>query len=42
MTTKKDIAPVRELRPRTPEEPAAVKPPALIQEFRLTSLAAEY
>ncbi len=42
MATKKDIAPVRELRPRTPEEPATVKQPALIQEFRLTSLAAEF
>ena len=43
MPTKKDIALVRELRPSNPtEEEAVAKEPALIEEFRLTSLAAEF
>ncbi len=44
MSTKKDIALVRELRPSNPteEEQATAKEPALIEEFRLTSLAAEF
>jgi hypothetical protein len=43
MATKKDIALVRELRPSNPtEEPAPAKEPALIDEFRLTSLAGEF
>ena len=43
MATKKDIALVRELRPSNPtEEQAPVKEPSLIEEFRLTSLAAEF
>ena len=43
MATKKDIALVRELRPSNPtEEQPAAKEPALVEEFRLTSLAAEF
>ena len=44
MATKKEIALVRELRPSNPtEEPVtAAKEPSLIEEFRLTSLAAEF
>ena len=43
MATKKDIALVREFRPSNPkEEPAAAPEPSLIEEFRLTSLAAEF
>ncbi len=43
MATKKDIALVRELRPSNPtEEQEPVKEPSLIEEFRLTSLAAEF
>ena len=43
MPTKKDIAPIRAVRPGNPaEEPAVAKEPALIEAFRLTSLAAEF
>jgi len=43
MATKKEIALVRELRPSNPtEEQAPAKEPALIEEFRLTSLAGEF
>ena len=43
MATKKDIALVRELRPSNPtEEQVPEKEPSLVEEFRLTSLAAEF
>lgn len=43
MATKKDIALVRELRPGNPtEEQATAKEPSLVEEFRLTNLAAEF
>lgn len=43
MATKKDIALVRELRPSNPtDEQPTTKEPALVEEFRLTSLAAEF
>ncbi len=43
MAIKKEIALVRELRPSDPaEEPGPAKEPSLIEEFRLTSLAAEF
>ncbi len=43
MATKKDIALVRELRPGNPaEEQAMAKESALIEKFRLTSLAEEF
>ena len=43
MATKKDIALVRELRPGNPaEEQAMAKEAALIEKFRLTSLAEEF
>ena len=43
MATKKDIVLVRGLRSSNPaEEQATAKEPALIEKFRLTSLAAEF
>ncbi len=43
METKKDMAPIRALRPsNATEEQISAKEPSLIAEFRLTSLAAEF
>ncbi len=43
MATKKDIVLVRGLRSSNPaEEQVTAKEPALIEKFRLTSLAAEF
>ena len=42
MATTKDIALVRELRPSSPAEEEGQARAALVQEFRLTSLAEEF